>query len=42
MYINQSMYGKIYAQGLSPFIRKFNYKTNMISNANIIKRMYQT
>ena len=24
------------AEGLSPFIRKFNYKTNMISNANII------
>ena len=24
------------AEGLSPFIRKFNYKTNMISNANVI------
>ena len=24
------------AEGLSPFIRKFNYTTNMVSNANII------
>ena len=39
MYINQSMYTILQEQlleRLSPFIRKFNYKTNMISNANII------
>ena len=29
-------YAAYAAEGLSPFIRKYNYKTNMISNANII------
>ena len=35
-------YAAYAAEGLSPFIRKFNYTTNMVSNANIINAVSYT